>query len=456
MAIQGNLNKLFKPRSIAVIGVSLSNPFNPANVVFNKNRHRSSARTYGVNPAGGFLYGQEVYTSVSEIPDEIDLAVISTRAEFVPGIIKECVKKDIAGAVVISGGFSEIGKTELEDSIIKISEQNNFPVIGPNCLGIFAPPHVDTFFLSSERIIKVNRGRLSLISQSGGMLVDMMIKLTQEGVGISKAASIGNKAVIDEISILRYFKKDTETSVIGIYLEGFKARRGKDFINEVNTSKKPVVIMKAGKTPGGSRAVSSHTASIAGDYFTFKEIINESGAMEATNESEFVSYCEVLSAYPRERIKNVCVITASGGHGAIASDGCFNAGLNLPAIPEEDRKELGKRLGENVRSIAGLSNPIDLTGSAQDEDFRTAVEFFLKKDYVDGIILLLLPYIPGITGDVGARIAELTGTCQKPIIAYMPHVDKYGIFIEGFENNGIPVAHTVEGAVYMATAIKGE
>ncbi len=451
-----NLFKLFKPRTTAVIGVSQSNPFNPANIIYNKNRHRSTTKTYCVNPKGGQLYGQKVYKSISEIKDNIDLAVISTRADFVPDIIKECIKKNVAGAIIISGGFNESGRGDLEEEIRITADKSDFPVVGPNCLGVFSPPYVDTFFLSSERIIKINQGNVSLISQSGGILVDQMIKLTQEGVGISKAVSIGNKAVLDEISVLKYFYKDPETDVIGIYLEGFNTNRGRDFIDEVNRSKKPVVVMKSGKTPGGSRAVSSHTASIAGDYFTFSELINSSMAIEAKSESEFVSTCEVLSAYPALRIKSACIITASGGHGAIASDGCYKAGITIPEIPEDDKKSLCDRLSNSIRPIAGLSNPIDLTGSSVDEDFISSVHFFLEKDYIDCIILLLLPYTPGVTSDVGARIAELTTNYKKPIIVYMPHVDKYGIFIEGFENNGIPVAHSVEGAVYMAAAIRGD
>ena len=248
MTLNSNLTKLFKPKSIAVIGVSLSNPFNPANVVYNKNRHRLSAKTFGVNPKGGSIYGQKVYPSISEIPEKIELAVISTKADRVPDVISECIAKGVSGAVIISGGFNESGREDLEERIKEISVRNRFPVVGPNCLGIFSPPHADTFFLPSERLITIKRGNVSLISQSGGILVDMMIKLTQEGVGISKAVSIGNKAVLDETAMLQYFKKDPETDVIGIYLEGFGSQRGRVFINEVNSSEKPIVIIKSGKT----------------------------------------------------------------------------------------------------------------------------------------------------------------------------------------------------------------
>jgi len=450
-----NLKKVLEPDTIAVVGVSLSNPFNPATVIYNKNHLRTRAKTYCVNPQGGQLYGKTVYRSIAAIPEKIDLAILSIRAELVPETIKACIRSGVSGAIIISGGFSETGRTDLQEEIRALSVKNEFPVIGPNCLGVYSPPHIDSFFLPNERLVEPTEGTVALVSQSGGILVDQMIKLTQEGVGLSRAVSIGNKAVIDEVDMLQFFKRDRKTGVIGIYLEGFESERGRAFVDEVNRSSKPVIVLKSGKTPGGSRAVSSHTASIAGDYFVFSEILKESAAIEAKNEMEFVSCCEAFSTLPRQKMRNICIITSSGGHGAIASDGCYEAGLTIAEIPSPDRESLKKMLSGSIQNIASLTNPIDMTGSANDNDFVTATKFFLEKDYVDGIILLLLPYLPGLTSDIGARIAQFTREYKKAIITYIPHVVKYGIFIEGFESNGIPVAHSVEGAVSMASGLVG-
>jgi acyl-CoA synthetase (NDP forming) len=363
----------------------------------------------------------------------------------------------VAGAIVVSGGFAEVGRTDIEEELAAFSAETDFPVIGPNCLGVYSPPHLDAFFLPPERLVVPEPGAVALISQSGGILVDLIIKLTQEDVGVSKAVSIGNKAAVDEVDLLEYFQKDPETRVIGIYIEGFKKSRGRDFVEMMRHFTKPVILLKSGKTPGGTRAVSSHTASIAGDYTVFSELVKQAGALEAKNETEFVSYCEALSCCdePRE-IKNVCIITGSGGHGAMASDLCYTRGLNLVEVPDADKEELRNRLSESVRSIASLNNPVDLTGSAVDDDFYAAADFLLNRDYVDGVILLLLPYLPGISSDVGARLAVAFREHTKPVITYIPHVEKYGIMIEGFESNRLPVAHSVEGAVYMtASLMKG-
>ena len=447
------MKKLLEPRTIAVLGVSRSNPFHPANVIYTKNRLRYAAKTFAVNPKGGDIFGEKVFSSIKEIRENIDLVVFAIKAEFVPGAMRECIDAGAGAGIIISGGFAESGREDLQQEIQAISKDNDFPVVGPNCLGVYSQPYMDTFFLPSERLVQPIEGNVALISQSGGILVDFIIKLTHERVGIGKAISVGNKAVIDEVDLLKYFNRDPATSVIGMYIEGFHQSRGREFINILKNCSKPVVMMKSGKTPGGTKAVSSHTASIAGDYMTFHEIMRQSGVMEADRVSEFASYCEALSCCPGKSVKKICIITGSGGHGAAASDDCFKAGLELVEVGEQDQEELRKKLSPSIQSIASLSNPVDLTGSAGDADLIAAARFFLKRPDVDAIILLLLPYLPGITTDVGGRIAQLARQTNKPVLTYIPHVDKFDMFCEGFESNGAPVAHSVEGAVYMAKAL---
>jgi Acyl-CoA synthetase (NDP forming) len=191
-----DLAPIFKPRTMAVIGVSLSNDTHPANVVFNKNNLRQNVTVFPVNPRGGELRGERVYTSVAEIQSEVDLAVIATKAELVPQVLEECIRSKVKGAMVISGGFAEAGFGDLQTKIVTLARDADFPFIGPNCLGVYAPPYVDTFFIPSERLVKPAKGGVALVSQSGCILVDQMIKCAAEGVGVSTAVSIGNKALI--------------------------------------------------------------------------------------------------------------------------------------------------------------------------------------------------------------------------------------------------------------------
>ena len=449
-----NFKALFKPKTLAVIGVSLQNDRHPANVIYNKNNLRFQAEVFPVNDRGGVLQGETVYARISDIPQKVDLAVIAVRAEGAPNIIAECIEAGVGAAVVISGGFAEIGRKDLQDRMASLAREAGFPFIGPNCLGIYSPPYTDTFFLPSERMVRPERGRVALISQSGGILVDHMTKFAEEGVGLSLAVSIGNKAQIRELDLLRYFAHDSTTEVIAFYVEGFEKNEGREFVLAAGQCPKPVIVLKSGKTPGGGRAVSSHTASMAGDYEVFSAALSQHGVVEARDEFELVSFCEALSCYNRSIEGKIGIITVSGGHGALAVDACFTHGLSVPTLSEQHQAEIREQVSPRVRAIASYNNPIDLTGSAVDDDFIAAAKFMSSRREVDCVLILLLPYTPGITSDLGARLSQIYRQEGKPLIAYVPHVEKYRIFIEGFELNRIPVAHSIEGAVYMAEAMR--
>ncbi|HPD57327.1 MAG TPA: CoA-binding protein [Smithellaceae bacterium] len=448
-----NLKPLFEPRTLAVFGVSATNQRHPANVIFEKNNHRYPVEVFGVNPKGGTLHGETLYPRVADIPKKIDLAIIAARAEFVPAIITDCIRAGVKAAAVISGGFTEGGRSDLQERVVAIAQEAKFPFLGPNCLGLYVPFRVDTFFLPIERMIKPSPGNVAFVSQSGGILVDQMIKFTQQGVGMSKAVSIGNKALIREIDLLKYLLADPATKVIAFYVEGFNEGEGREFVLAADCSPKPVIIMKAGKSEEGHRAVSSHTASLAGDYASFAAAVAQHNIVEAANEQELVSFCEVLSSYTQPIDGKIGIITGSGGHGAMAVDSCAGAKLTVPQLSQMMQADLRKKLTGNIRSIASLSNPIDLTGSAVDEDFVTCAKTLSATREVDCIMVLLLPYLPGVTLDIGVRLSQVQKQFRKPIIAYIPHVEKYNMMIDGFELNGTPVSPSIEGAVQMAKAL---
>lgn len=449
-----NLGDLFKPKTIAVIGISLINEKHPANVIYNKNNLRLEAKVFPVNDRGGTYQGEKVYASILDLPEKIDMAVIATRAEAVPKIMTDCIRSGVGGAVVISGGFAERGNKGLQDQIVTIARDADFPFIGPNCLGIYSPPYMDTFFIPSERIMRPEKGKVALISQSGGILVDHMVKLAGEGVGISMAVSIGNKALIGEIDLLNYFANDPETNVIAFYIEGFAKREGREFVLKAGQCPKPVVVLKAGKTSLGVKAVSSHTATMAGDYEVFSSVLTQYGVVEAKDEFELIPFCEALSCYQTPIKGTIGIITGSGGHGALAVDDCLSHGLSVPTLSEPDQMEIRQKSSQRIQAIASFTNPVDLTGSAMDEDFVTATNFLIRREEIDCILILLLPYLPGITSDLGARLSQIHRQTGKPMIAYIPHVEKYLMFIEGFQLNQIPVAHSIEEAVHMAEALR--
>ena len=406
-----NLKPLFEPKTMAVIGISATNERHPANVIFAKNNHRYPVQVYAVNPKGGKLHDEKIYPRVADISKKIDLAIIATRAELVPDVMAECIKAEVKSAAIISGGFTEGGRADLQNRIVDMAREAKLPFIGPNCLGVYVPFKVDTFFLPVERMIKPEAGGVTFVSQSGGILVDHMIKFAQQGVGMAKAISIGNKAFIKEKELLAYLIKDPTTKVIAYYIEGFGEGEGREFVAAADLSPKPVIIMKSGKTPAGNRAVSSHTASLAGDYASFSAAIAQHNILEALNESELVSFCEVLSTYTKPIEGNIGIITGSGGHGAMVVDACLQNGIKVPELSMETRAEIKKNLTDSIQAIAALGNPADLTGSAIDEDFVTCAKVLGASAEVDCLIVLLLPYLPGITLDIGVKLS----TCKQAI-----------------------------------------
>jgi acyl-CoA synthetase (NDP forming) len=449
-----NLKALFEPKHMAVIGVSLTNDRHPANVIYNKNNLRYPVEVFPVNPRGGMLQGEQVFTRIIEIPHKVDLAVIAARADRCPEILEECILAGVGGAAVISGGFAETGRKDLQDRLVEIAREARFPFIGPNCLGIHSPSCVDTFFLPSERMVRPDAGDVAVVSQSGGVLVDLMVKFAEEGIGLSLAVSIGNKALIKELDLLGYLVDDPRTSVIALYLEGFHQKEGRGFLMAAKDSPKRLVVLKAGKSAGGSRAVSSHTASLAGDYEIFSSVMSQYGVIEAKNELELVSFCESLSCYKGSIKGRIGMVTGSGGHGALAVDVCSSHCLRVPTFSEDMQEIIRADLSPSVQNIASLANPIDLTGSAVDDDFVFTVRTLSRRSEIDCVMVLLLPYLPGITSDLGARLSNVYQQEGKPIIAYVPHVEKYRMLIEGFELNRIPVSPSIEGAVSMALAMR--
>lgn len=449
-----NFDPLFNPRTIAVAGVSLTNDRHPANVIYNKLHLRYPVRVFPINPRGGTLQREKVYKRLGDVPDRIDLVVIAARAEYVPAILQDCIANGVGGATIISGGFAESGRVDLQKQLVEMARGADFPFIGPNCLGIYAPERFDTFFLPGERLVRPAPGNVALVSQSGGVLVDQMVKFAGQSVGLSLAVSIGNKAMIREIDLLNYLIRDDRTSVIAFYIEGFEKNEGRRFVKAARDSSKPVIVLKAGKSAAGRRAVSSHTASLAGDYRVFSEVMSQHGIVEARSEFEMLSFCEALSCYPRSIEGRVGIITVSGGHGVLATDICSRHGLQTPRLSADIRDDIRKRLSPSVQGIASLENPIDLTGSAADDDFVAAASGLSKSADIECVLILLLPYSPGISADLGARLSYVYQREGKPLVAYVPHVEKYRMLIEGFELNQVPVSSSIDGAVLMVESMR--
>ncbi len=455
-----DLSVVFESKNVAVIGVSTSNPFHPANIIYNKNYYSTECCVFAVNPKGGELERRQVYRSVAEVPAKLDMAVVAVKAHYVPAVARECAAAGVKSLVVISGGFAEMGEAghALQDELVGICSEAGMALIGPNCFGVYSPPYVDTFFLPPERTVLPRKGDIAVASQSGAFLVDqVMTNFYEAGIGISVAVSMGNKAMVDEEVLLENFAARSDTRCICFYIEGMDqgVRRFIEAAREV-TPRIPIVAYLGGKSERGQAAAKSHTAALAANHEMMAGALKQSGILEATTEAEVTSFCKILSFYHHRPLRScdIAVISSSGGHGVLASDLAEGAGLRLPQFSEHVQEDLRMLAEPSVRDIASFANPIDLTGSATDQDFERTLDYLLGHDHIEAALVLTLPYTPMMTSFVGTRLGQVVKKHDKPVVAYVPDLAKYGMVLEGFELNGIPVVHSIEEGVQMLKALR--
>jgi acyl-CoA synthetase (NDP forming) len=461
------LEKLFKPKSMAVVGISKKNSLSPGRIVLLKNEFEMDVKTYGIYPSGGELERIQLYERLDKLPEVPDLLVIAVGPDDTLGYVQDCADLGIPASVIIGGGFAEIGSegVKRQEQLEKIAFDNDIAILGPNCLGVYAPPTVDTIFLPTERITRPPKGSVALISQSGGVLVDQFfVKFSERHIGVSTAVSIGNRAVVDEVMLLDYFSKhDEETSNIAFYLEGFKKSRAKKFLELARESEDTVITFFGGKTNEGKIATQSHTASLAGDYKVLEDALRQNRIINPHSETELLTCLKVYDVLAHRKnpfgdnvvtFGNVVIVSVSGGHGVIAADMLKKYGLNRVIFSEKEKYDMKELINPTAQPIASFNNPIDLTGSVIDSDIENVIDYLSDIEKIECIILLLLPYPPNISFQIGRRIANIVSSKRKPVVCFVPYVPKYSIIIESLELAYIPVFHSIKETVQSVSALK--
>lgn len=445
------MEKFFEPKTVAVIGVSHT-PGKIGYVIFENFVKKFGGKVYPVNPDTTPILNHEVFPSVRKIPEAVDLAVIAVPAPIVPAVLKECVEKKIEAVIIISGGFSESGESgrKLEENCKQIVKKSRTRVIGPNCIGILDNhSNLDTLFFSEQRLNRPKEGSISFISQSGAFGSTVLDCLSEEKVGISKFISYGNAMDLNECDLLEFLGNDEKTKTITFFLEG--VRDGKKFIQVAKkvSRQKPVILLKGGKTMAGTKAVASHTASLAGEYKIYASVFKQTGVIEGSNWEEVFDFAKAFSSQALPKGKRVAVITNGGGFGVLASDECEKQGLQMVEPSEVMKRNLKKVFP----SYAIVHNPIDLTGDATAERYALALEECLKSKEYDGIILIVLFQIPTLEEKIIDVVAELEKKYKKPILCCAVGGRYTKRLIERMEVNGIPVYQTPERAVKSFAAL---
>ena len=435
-----NLDKFFDPKSIAVIGASRTAGKLGYTILENL-KLSFNGKIYPINPNAGEIMGLMSYPSVLDITEPIEMAIIVVPAEIVKNVLEQCIKKKIGHIIIITSGFSEIGEKGRELELKTLIKNKNIRVIGPNCIGVYKK-NLDMIFFPRSRLKRPPEGSISFITQSGAfgsILLDMM---ANDGVGVSKFISIGNKMDVDEIELIKYLETDLSTRCIAIYLESIS--NGEEFIKVVKkvTKAKPVVVFKAGKTDKGTEAVASHTGSLAGSSAVYSAAFKQAGAIEAKSSEEIFDYSKALANQPVLKDNKIAIVTDGGGFGIVATDTAVQLGLELPSLSNESIKAMKSFLP----TYASVKNPIDLTGDATVERYQKALEVVLKDKNISGVVCIALMQLPTLSDDI-VNVLRDCKVFGKPITV----CSAGGQYIlernRKLETFGIPVYPTPERAV---------
>lgn len=452
MTIEEHIDFFFKPESIALIGASPNPEKLSYTILESLLKMEFPGKIYLVNPGYQEIRGLKCYPTPGEIKDKIDIAIFAVPASNVLEILSGPVG-NIKGAIIVSSGFRETGDEgkEMEARLKEIIKEKEIRVIGPNCLGIYdTASKVDTFFISSDKVERPARAGVSVLTQSGSFAAMIMDEMANEGAGVARVVSYGNKVDVDESDCLEFLAGDDATKAVALYIES--VGNGRRFLTAASrcAQKKPVVALKVGKREPGARAASSHTGAVSGRYEAYEAAFRKAGIIEVASYEELKDACKVLNRYRLAEGKRILIITDGGGIGISIADTCEEAGLKIPEIASE----VVRKLKEKLPAFASVGNPIDLTGSVRDEHYIITLQEAFGDGY-DLAIVSLLWGPPLLTPGVAGKLRDFADSCGKPILICSPGGNFSRETASLFTEVGIPVFFTPDSAVRAAIVLCG-
>jgi acetyltransferase len=406
------LEPFFKPEGVAIIGASRNPHKLGYGVVRNLKEYRYQGPIYPVNKSASEILGERCYSSIADVPDPVDLAVVIVPACAVPETVRQCGKRGIKHAIVVSGGFSETGEegTKLEEKLKKIADEESIHVIGPNCIGtIDTHTPVNTTFVTGMP----ESGEIGFCSQSGAMVASVIDWARGAGVGFSRIASLGNQVDVNETQMIEALREDRQTKVITAYIEGVS--NGKAFMEAAKKAalEKPFVALKGGRGVSGARAVASHTGALAGSAEAYKSAFERSGVQQAETMEEMFDWARALAWQPLPKGKRVAVLTNAGGPAILAVDALEHVGLELAALTEETKKYLKSRLAD----AASVKNPVDVLAGSGPGTYAVALDALLTDETVDSVVVIQAPQDWFLPASLAEVVGEVAGSHDKPVIA---------------------------------------
>jgi acetyltransferase len=445
---QHYLTSLFEPKSIAVIGASETLNSIGTTLVRNVIDGGYKGRLYFVNPRHETVFGQKAYDSVEAIPQRLDLAVICTRAETVPSIVDACGRAGTRNAIIVSGGFAELGPrgASLARATLDTAKRRGVRLLGPNCLGIMRPGSgLNVTFAHGS----ANPGTIGLISQSGALCTAILDWALPNNVGFSNVVSLGAESDVDFGEVLDYMVADPRTENIFLYIEGIKNSRR--FMSALRAAArcKPVLLIKVGKHPAGEKAALSHTGALVGADDVFDAALRRAGVVRLGNVGQMYAAAQALFSHFHPRGNRLAIVTNGGGPGVMAADHASD--INIP-LAELTEATIGK-LTEVLPPTSVKSNPIDILGDADPERYASAMATCIEAQEIDGILSILTPQAMTDPTQAARKVIELAQQTDKPIVTCWMGEEQVREARLLFKGAGIPTFRTPEPAVELFSHI---
>ena len=414
-----SLDPIFRPRSVAVIGASAERSSIGYALLHNLVTAEFQGALFPVNPKGGAIHSLKTYPSILDVPDPVDLAVVAVPKKVVLPVVDECLEKGVRGLVVITAGFAETGEegAELERELVEKIRQGGARMVGPNCMGVINTDE-DVSLNAAFAPTQARRGTIGFVSQSGALGVAILNVAADLGIGLTQFVSMGNKPDVSGNDMLEYWEDDPDTGIVAMYLESFGNPRKFTEIAKRVGRKKPILVVKSGRTSEGARAASSHTGAIAGTDVTVSTFLDQCGVLRANSIEELFDIARVLDRCPLPPGDRVAVLTNAGGPAIMATDACVNLGLTMAELSEETEAELATFLPPE----ASLVNPVDMIASASADSYRRAMGIILADPGVDMVMVINVSPLLTSPDDVLEAVsagAAAEGEDGKPVLAVM-------------------------------------
>ena len=442
-AVVASLRPFFEPRSVAVIGASKRRGSIGGELFRNILEGDFAGAAYPINRNGEPVAGVRAYRTIEEIPDSVDLAVITLPAAAVLGAAEQSLRKGVRALVVISAGFAEVGSegVERQEQLLALVRAHGARLIGPNCLGIaVSDPSLNATFAARS----APAGNIGFSSQSGALGLALLEAAESRGLGLSAFVSIGNKADVSTNDLLEWWEDDDATEVVLMYVESFGNPRRFGRLARRVARTKPILALKSGTTASGQRAASSHTAALAGSDAAVDALFHQAGVIRAASLEELVDVAALLANQPEPKGRRVAVLTNAGGLGILCADACEAAGLNLPDLGDEPRSALSELLSPE----ASVENPVDMLGGATAKTYASALPLLLEDAQVDAVVVLFVPTVTATADEVAEAIDSATAQAasEKPVLAVVLNADGIPLALRREEAH-VAAFHYPESAV---------